>query len=108
MHTILGCRMGRVAVLLLALALMLAACGGGGDQTGGATGAPGPGTGGGDAGDAGDTGSGGSDESGEKVLTIGMWSAPGNFSPINADSTYAYYVVGIVYDTLVAQTPELT
>lgn len=98
-------RMGRVAALLLALALVLAACGGGGGgggQTsdGGETGTP--------AGEPEPATDGDGVGSSEKVLTIGLWSSPGNFSPINADSSYAYYVVGIVYDTLVAHTPELT
>lgn len=34
-------------------------------------------------------------------ITIAMWSPPNNFSPINTDSSYGYFNVEIMFDTLV-------
>jgi peptide/nickel transport system substrate-binding protein len=34
-------------------------------------------------------------------VTIAMWSPPNNFSPINTDSSYGYFNVEILFDTLV-------
>lgn len=35
-----------------------------------------------------------------KQVTIGMWSPPNNFSPINTDSSYGYLAVSILFDSL--------
>ena len=40
-------------------------------------------------------------QSDEKVIRVGMWSSPGNMSPINADSSYGYFIVPFVFDSLV-------
>ncbi|MEW6046759.1 MAG: ABC transporter substrate-binding protein [Bacillota bacterium] len=42
----------------------------------------------------------------EKVIRVGLWSAPGNLSAINADSSYAYFIVRFIYDTLVEMRPD--
>jgi peptide/nickel transport system substrate-binding protein len=34
-------------------------------------------------------------------VTIAMWSPPNNFSPINTDSSYGYFAVEAMFDTLV-------
>lgn len=34
------------------------------------------------------------------VVVSGMWSPPNNFSPINTDSAYGYYVVRFIFPTL--------
>ncbi len=34
------------------------------------------------------------------VVVAGMWSPPNNFSPINTDSSYGYYAVRFVFQTL--------
>jgi peptide/nickel transport system substrate-binding protein len=34
------------------------------------------------------------------VVVSGMWSPPNNFSPINTDSAYGYYVVKFMFNTL--------
>lgn len=44
----------------------------------------------------------------EKVIRVGMWSAPGNLSAINADSSYGYFIVRFIYDTLVDLQPDFT
>lgn len=44
----------------------------------------------------------------EKVIRVGLWSAPGNLSAINGDSSYAYFVVRFIYDTLVEMRPDMT
>lgn len=44
----------------------------------------------------------------EKVIRVGMWSAPGNMSAINADSSYGYFIVRFLYDTLVELQPDFT
>jgi peptide/nickel transport system substrate-binding protein len=44
----------------------------------------------------------------EKVIRVGMWSSPGNMSAINADSSYGYFVVTFVYDTLAEMRPDFS
>lgn len=44
----------------------------------------------------------------EKVIRVGLWSAPGNMSAINADSSYGYFIVRFLYDTLVNLEPDFT
>lgn len=34
-------------------------------------------------------------------VSIAMWSPPNNFSPINTDSSYGYFAVDVMFDTLV-------
>ncbi|MBE3597793.1 MAG: hypothetical protein IMX02_02975 [Limnochordaceae bacterium] len=46
--------------------------------------------------------------SAEKVIRVGLWSGPGTLSPINADSSYGYFVVHFIFDTLVEMEPDLT
>ncbi|HEY8531659.1 MAG TPA: ABC transporter substrate-binding protein [Limnochorda sp.] len=44
----------------------------------------------------------------EKVIRVGMWSAPGNMSPINADSSYGYFIVRFIFDTMVELQPDFS
>ncbi|HKL13644.1 MAG TPA: ABC transporter substrate-binding protein [Halanaerobiales bacterium] len=44
----------------------------------------------------------------EKVIRVGMWSSPGNMSAINADSSYGYFVVTFVYDTMAEMRPDFS
>lgn len=44
----------------------------------------------------------------EKVIRVGMWSSPGNMSAINADSSYGYFIVNFIYDSLAELRPDFT
>ncbi|BAS27998.1 ABC transporter substrate-binding protein [Limnochorda pilosa] len=44
----------------------------------------------------------------EKVIRVGMWSPPGNVSAINADSSYGYFIVRFVFDTMVNLEPDFS
>ncbi len=44
----------------------------------------------------------------EKVIRVGLWSSPGNMSAINADSSYGYFIVTFVYDTLAEMRPDFS
>lgn len=43
-----------------------------------------------------------------KVIRVGLWSAPGSLSAINADSSYGYFVVHFIYDSLVEMRPDMS
>ena len=44
----------------------------------------------------------------EEVIRVGMWSSPGNMSAINADSSYGYFIVTFIYDTLAEMRPDFS
>lgn len=76
-----------IVASLLALSLSLAACGG---ATPGAQ----PNT--------------GAQAKGPKVVTMAMWSAPNNFSPLSTDSDYGFMAVAYMIDSLVNVTEQGT
>jgi len=47
-------------------------------------------------------------QSDQEVIRVGMWSSPGNMSAINADSSYGYFVVTFLYDTLAEMRPDFS
>lgn len=44
----------------------------------------------------------------EKVIKVGLWSPPGNVSAINADTSYSYFIVRFLYDTMVDLRPDFS
>jgi len=43
---------------------------------------------------------------GGKTMTVAIWSAPDSFNPVTAPNGYDYSAIGLMFDTLVWQSPD--